>query len=101
MYQRSADLFLGVPFNIASYALLTHLIAKEIDTGVGELILTFGDVHIYTNHIEQCKEQLTREPMPLCQLDIRQVAGITTAKVDQCLLEGYQSHPTISAPMAV
>jgi len=101
MYQRSADLFLGVPFNIASYALFTHLIAKEIGTGVGDLIISFGDVHIYTNHIEQCKEQLSREPYPLCQLDITQVAGITKATVDQCQLVDYQSHPTISAPMAV
>jgi thymidylate synthase len=101
MYQRSADLFLGVPFNIASYALFTHLIAKEIGTGVGDLIISFGDVHIYTNHIEQCKEQLSREPYPLCQLDITQVAGITKATVDQCHLVDYQSHPTISAPMAV
>jgi thymidylate synthase len=101
MYQRSADLFLGVPFNIASYALFTHLIAKEIGTGVGNLIISFGDVHIYTNHIEQCKEQLSREPYPLCQLDITQVAGITKATVDQCQLVDYQSHPTISAPMAV
>ena len=101
MYQRSADLFLGVPFNIASYALFTHLIAKEIGTGVGDLIISFGDVHIYTNHIEQCKLQLSREPYPLCQLDIEQVADITTATVDQCRLVGYQSHPTIPAPMAV
>ena len=101
MYQRSADLFLGVPFNIASYALFTHLIAKEIGTGVGDLIISFGDVHIYTNHIEQCREQLSREPYPLCQLDIAQVADITTVTVDQCLLVDYQSHPTISAPMAV
>ena len=101
MYQRSADLFLGVPFNIASYALFTHLIAKEIGTGVGELIISFGDVHVYTNHIEQCKLQLSREPLPLCELDISQVQSIFTATVDQCLLKNYECFPAIPAPMAV
>ena len=101
MYQRSADLFLGVPFNIASYALLTHLIAKEIRADVGELILTFGDVHVYTNHIEQCKQQLERPVMPLCELDISDVHSIYTASVDDCRLISYVSHPAIAAPMAV
>ena len=101
MYQRSADLFLGVPFNIASYALFTHLIAKEIGADVGELIISFGDVHVYTNHLEQCKEQLSREPLHPCQLDISQVASIYTATVDQCQLIEYRSHPAIAAPMAV
>ena len=101
MYQRSADLFLGVPFNIASYALFTHLIAKEIGSDVAELIISFGDVHVYTNHIEQCKLQLSREPMELCQLDISQVTSMFNAKVDQCVLVDYQCHPAIAAPMAV
>jgi thymidylate synthase len=101
MYQRSADLFLGVPFNIASYALFTHLIAKEIGTGVGDLIITFGDVHVYTNHIEQCKLQLSREPLHLCELDISSVQSIFTATVDQCLLKNYECFPAIPAPMAV
>lgn len=101
MYQRSADLFLGVPFNIASYALFTHLIAKEIGADVGDLIISFGDVHVYTNHIEQCKLQLSREPMQQCGLDISQVRSIFTATVDQCQLIAYNSHPAISAPMAV
>jgi thymidylate synthase len=101
MYQRSADLFLGVPFNIASYALLTHLIAKEIGVGVGDLIISFGDVHVYTNHVEHCELQLSRQPLPACQLDISEVSSIYTATVDQCKLIGYQSHPTIAAPMAV
>lgn len=101
MYQRSADLFLGVPFNIASYALFTHLIAKEIGADVGDLIISFGDVHVYTNHLEQCKLQLSREPMQLCGLDISQVQSIYTATVDQCQLIAYNCHPAIPAPMAV
>lgn len=101
MYQRSADLFLGVPFNIASYALFTHLIAKEIGADVGDLIISFGDVHVYTNHIEQCQLQLSREPMQLCGLDISQVKSIFKATVDQCQLIAYNSHPAIAAPMAV
>jgi len=101
MYQRSADLFLGVPFNIASYALFTHLIAKEIGADVGDLIISFGDVHVYTNHLEQCKLQLSREPMQLCGLDISQVSSIFKATVDQCQLIAYNSHPAIAAPMAV
>ena len=101
MYQRSADIFLGVPFNIASYALLTHLIAKEIGAEVGELILTFGDVHIYNNHIEQVKEQISRRPYALPKLDISEVESIFTATLDQCKLVGYEHHPTIAAEMAV
>jgi len=101
MYQRSADLFLGVPFNIASYALLTHLIAKEIGADVGDLIISFGDVHVYTNHISQCQLQLSREPMQLCGLDISQVSSMFKTTVDQCQLIAYNSHPAISAPMAV
>jgi thymidylate synthase len=101
MYQRSADLFLGVPFNIASYSLLTHLIAQEIGADVGEFVLTFGDVHIYTNHIEQCREQMSREPFALPELDISTVSSMFNATVDQCQLIDYQCHPAISAPMAV
>ena len=101
MYQRSADVFLGVPFNIASYALLTHLVAKEIGANVGELILTFGDVHIYSNHVEQIKEQISRRPYALPQLDISAVESIYTATLDQIKLVGYEHHPTIIAEMAV
>jgi len=101
MYQRSADLFLGVPFNIASYALLTHLIAKEIGSAVGKLILTFGDVHIYDNHYEAVGELLTRTPMDLPQLDISQVQSIFTATVDDIKLLNYNSHGIIKAAMAV
>jgi len=101
MYQRSADLFLGVPFNIASYALLTHLIAKTIKAKVGELILTFGDVHIYNNHIEQVKEQMSRRPFPLPQLDLSDVKDVWTAQMDDIRLMNYIHHPTIKADMAV
>jgi len=101
MYQRSADLFLGVPFNIASYALLTHLIAKTIGAQVGELILTFGDVHIYNNHIEQVMEQLRRKPYPLPQLNLDNVKDIWSAQMTDINLINYQYHPTIKAEMAV
>jgi thymidylate synthase len=101
MYQRSADVFLGVPFNIASYALLTHLLAKEIGADVGTLILTFGDVHIYNNHINQVKEQLDRSEYALPQLDIDTVHSIFSATPDQINLVNYQCHPYIKADMAV
>ena len=101
MYQRSADVFLGVPFNIASYALFTHLLAKEVGVGVGELILTFGDVHIYTNHVDAVKQQIIREPYDLPTLDISQVESIWTATTDQCKLINYKHHPVIKAEMAV
>ena len=101
MYQRSADVFLGVPFNIASYALLTHLIANEIGADVGELILTFGDVHIYNNHVDAVKEQLTREPFQFPGLNTACVDSIFTATVDDITLVNYECHPTIKADMAV
>ena len=101
MYQRSADLFLGVPFNIASYALLTHLVAKTIGAKVGELILTFGDVHIYNNHVPQVIEQLSREPYPLPFLDLSDVKDVFTAQLEDIRLMNYKYHPTIKADMAV
>ena len=101
MYQRSADVFLGVPFNIASYALFTHLIAKEIGATVGELILTFGDVHIYKNHVEAVEEQLTRKPYDFPSLDISNVNSLYSGTVDDCKLVDYHSHATIKADMAV
>jgi len=101
MYQRSADLFLGVPFNIASYALLTHLIAKTIGAEVGELILTFGDVHIYNNHVPQVLELLGREPYPYPILDLTDVKDIWTAQLNDIRLLDYKHHPTIVAEMAV
>lgn len=102
MYQRSQDVFLGAPFNIASYALLTHLVAQVCGYGVGELIISTGDTHIYKNHIEQVKEQLTREPYPFPKLWLNpNINDITKFTMDDIKLEGYVSHPPIKAPMAV
>ena len=100
MYQRSADIFLGVPFNIASYALLTHLIAKTIKAQVGELILTFGDVHIYNNHVEQVMEQISRKPYPLPYIDLSDVKDIWSAQLDDIRLMNYEHHPAIKAERA-
>ena len=102
MYQRSVDVFLGLPFNIASYALLTHLIAHVCDMGVGELIISTGDTHIYQTHIEQVKEQLTREPLPLPQLVINSnVKDINKFTMGDIQLTNYVSHQPIKAEMAV
>ena len=102
MYQRSVDVFLGLPFNIASYALLTHMIAQVSNLNVGELIISTGDTHIYQNHIEQVKEQLNREPYPLPKLwlnpDIKEIDKFT---MDDIKLIDYQSHGQLKAPMAV
>ncbi len=102
MYQRSCDMFLGVPFNIASYSLLTHMIAQVCGLGVGEFVHVLGDAHIYSNHVEQVKEQLSREPLPAPTLclnpDIKDIDKFTMADID---LMGYQSHGTIKADMAV
>jgi thymidylate synthase len=102
MYQRSADMFLGVPFNIASYALFTHMIAQVCNLSVGELIITLGDAHIYNNHIDQVKEQLSREPMALPVLTLNPaISVITNFGMDDIELIGYTSHGAIAAPMAV
>jgi len=102
MYQRSADMFLGVPFNIASYALFTHMIAQVCNLEVGELIITLGDAHIYNNHIDQVKEQLSREPMTLPVLTLNPaISVITNFGMDDIELIGYTSHGAITAPMAV
>lgn len=107
LYQRSADAFLGVPFNISSYALLTHLIAHVCDLQIGEFIHTFGDLHIYSNHLEQVEELLKREPLPLPKLELKNaenlkgLAGLLNFRYENLQLEGYQSHGKIAAPVAV
>jgi len=102
LYQRSADTFLGVPYNIASYALLTHMIAQQCDLDVGEFIWTGGDCHIYLNHLDQVKLQLGREPYPLPQLIIkRKPESIFDYLFDDFEIANYQAHPHISAPVAV
>lgn len=102
VYMRSADLFLGVPFNIASYALFTHMIAQVCQLDVGELILTLGDAHIYTNHVEQVKEQLSRKEFPLPTLNLnKEIDRITDFTMDDIELIDYQSHDAIKADMAI
>lgn len=102
LYQRSADYFLGVPFNIASYALLTHMFAQQCDLKPGDFVWTGGDVHLYTNHIEQAKLQLTREPFALPQLNIkRKPASIFDYQYEDFEILNYQTHPGIKAPIAV
>lgn len=102
MYQRSVDVFLGLPFNIASYALLTHMIAQVCDLKVGELIISTGDTHIYSNHVEQVNEQLSREEYPLPALFLNpEIKDIDKFLMDDILLFDYQSHGTIKAEMAV
>src|SRR6185295_16906586 len=108
LYQRSADAFLGVPFNISSYALLTHIIAHVCGLEVGEFVYTLGDYHIYQNHKEQVQELLSREPLPLPRVEIRDetkrlrgLQGLLDMRYEDLALVGYESHAKIAAPVAV
>ncbi|MFF2084858.1 thymidylate synthase [Nocardia sp. NPDC058176] len=101
LYQRSADLFLGVPFNIASYALLTLMVAQQTELEPGEFIWTGGDVHVYDNHVEQAREQLSREPYPFPQLHLRPATSLFDYAYEDIELADYRHHPTIKAPVAV
>lgn len=102
LYQRSCDVFLGLPFNIASYALLTHMVAQQVDLQVGEFVWTGGDAHLYLNHLEQAKEQLSRAPFPLPELRVlRKPESLFAYRFEDFEIVGYQAHPHIKAPVAI
>ncbi|MDG1524823.1 MAG: thymidylate synthase [Candidatus Thalassarchaeaceae archaeon] len=102
LYQRSADVFLGVPFNIASYALLTHMMAQVCNLDVGDFIHTIGDAHLYLNHLEQAKEQVSREPLQLPTLNLdSSITDIDAFAGEHIVIEGYEHHPHISAPISI
>jgi thymidylate synthase len=101
LYQRSADLFLGVPFNIASYALLTHMFAQQVGLQVGEFVWTGGDCHIYDNHVDQVREQLSREVLSFPRLELRKAASLFDYEFEDFEIVDYRHHPTLKAPVAV
>jgi thymidylate synthase len=101
LYQRSADLFLGVPFNIASYALLTHMFAQQAGLQPGEFVWTGGDCHIYDNHVDQVREQLSREVYPFPELRLRKAASLFDYQFEDFEVVDYRHHPTLKAPVAV
>jgi thymidylate synthase len=101
LYQRSADLFLGVPFNIASYALLTHMMAAQAGLGVGEFVWTGGDCHVYDNHVDQVRLQLSRDPRPYPELVLAPRDSIFDYTYDDVAIVNYDPHPGIKAPVAV
>ena len=102
LYQRSADVFLGVPFNIASYALLTHMMAQACNLGVGDFIHTIGDAHLYLNHLEQAREQIAREPLNLPTLNLDpNIVNIDDFTADHVEIIGYEHHPHIAAPISI
>ncbi len=101
LYQRSADLFLGVPFNIASYALLVHMVAQQVGLEPGDFVWTGGDCHIYDNHVEQVREQLSREAYPFPELRLKPAASLYEHEYEDFEVVGYQHHPALRAPVAV